>query len=85
MVQAGGVELVELEVGHPAAGAPGHGDTVAAGAIRVAGIQVGLAGAAGGEHNGPAWNVDPVTVAIEDVGALAAGRPARPGLPPRAG
>ena len=52
VVQAGGVELVELHVGDPAAGAPGHGDAVAGGAVRVAGVQVDLAGAAGGQHHG---------------------------------
>src|SRR5450830_1617513 len=35
VVQAGGVELVEFQVGHPAARAPGHGDAVATGAVGV--------------------------------------------------
>ncbi|MNH37756.1 hypothetical protein D3C79_987030 [compost metagenome] len=28
MEQAGGVELVELQIRHPAAGPPGHGDAI---------------------------------------------------------
>ena len=35
MEQAGRVELVELQVGDPAAGAPGHGDAVAGGDVRL--------------------------------------------------
>ena len=52
MIQAGGVELVELHVGDPTAGTPGHCDAVAAGTVGVAGIEVGLARAAGGQHHG---------------------------------
>ena len=51
VVQAGRVELHELHVGHAAAGAPGHGDAVAGGGVRVAGVEIDLAGAAGGEHH----------------------------------
>ncbi len=50
VIQAGRVELDELHVGHPAAGAPGHGDAVAGRGVRVGGVEVDLAGAAGGEH-----------------------------------
>jgi hypothetical protein len=50
VVQAGGVELDELHVPHPAARAPGHRDAVAGGDVGVGGVQVHLAGAAGGEH-----------------------------------
>ena len=45
------MELDELHVGDPAAGAPGHGDAVAGGGVGVAGVQVDLAGAAGGQHD----------------------------------
>ncbi len=51
VVEAGGVELHELHVGDPAAGAPGHGDAVAGGHVRVAGVEVDLAGTAGGEDH----------------------------------
>ena len=48
VIQAGGVELVELHVRHATAGTPCHGDTVASRAVRIAGIQIDLTGAAGG-------------------------------------
>jgi hypothetical protein len=51
VVQAGGVELHEFHVRHPAAGAPRHGDAVAGGHVRVGGIQVHFGGAAGGQHH----------------------------------
>eukprot|EP01022_Parablepharisma_sp_SALTPOND_P004214 TRINITY_DN118_c5_g1_i1.p1 TRINITY_DN118_c5_g1~~TRINITY_DN118_c5_g1_i1.p1 ORF type:complete len:1641 (+),score=478.48 TRINITY_DN118_c5_g1_i1:3715-8637(+) len=50
VVQAGRMELDEFHVCHAAAGTPGHGDTVAGGRIGVGGVQVDLAGAAGGQH-----------------------------------
>ncbi|MCY1533852.1 hypothetical protein D9M68_692010 [compost metagenome] len=67
------MELVELQVAHPAAGAPGHGDAVAAGAVGIAGIEVDLGRAAGGEHG----EARPVGIhfsagAVEYVGAQAA-------------
>ena len=51
VVQAGGVELVELHVGDAAACPPCHGDAVAGGAVGIAGVHVDLAGAAGREHH----------------------------------
>src|SRR5210317_1137201 len=51
MIQAGGVKLDKLHIGDPATCAPCHGDTVSSGTIRVTGIQVNLAGTAGGEHD----------------------------------
>ncbi len=42
MVQAGGVELVEFHVGHPAAGPPGHGNAITGGSVGVGGVTVGL-------------------------------------------
>ncbi|MNV95733.1 hypothetical protein D3C71_1906590 [compost metagenome] len=48
VVQAGRVELVELQVADPAAGAPGHGDAVARRDIRVGGILINLGRSAGG-------------------------------------
>ena len=52
VVQAGRVELDELHVADPAAGAPGHRDAVAGGGVGVAGVAVDLADAAGGQHDG---------------------------------
>ena len=52
MVKAGGVELVELQIGHPAPRAPGDRDTVAAGPVGVGGVAIGFAGAPGGEYDG---------------------------------
>ena len=49
--QTGGVELVELHVRNAATRSPRHGDAVAGGAVRVAGVEVHLAGTAGGEHH----------------------------------
>jgi hypothetical protein len=49
VVQAGGVELDELHVRHPAARAPGGGNAVAGGGVGVGGVQVHLARAAGGQ------------------------------------
>ena len=51
-VQAGGVELDELEVEQARAGAGGHGDARPDGARVVGGVDVERAGAAGGEHRG---------------------------------
>ena len=45
MVQAGGVKLIELQVCSAATGAPSHCNTITTGAVRVAGVQVYLAGA----------------------------------------
>jgi hypothetical protein len=50
VIQAGGMKLHEFQVGDPATGAPGHGDAVAGGRIRVGGVEEHLAGAAGGQH-----------------------------------
>jgi len=71
--QTGGVELDELHVGHPAAGAPGHGDTVSGRDVRVAGVEVDLAGSAGCQncrtgHEGLYLSA----VAIENIGPTAA-------------
>ena len=52
VVEAGGVELHEFHVRHPATGSPGHGNAIAGGHIRVGGIQVHLGGAAGGQYHG---------------------------------
>ena len=51
VVKAGRVELVELHIGDPAASAPGHGYAVAGRAVRITGIEVDFAGAAGGKND----------------------------------
>ncbi|MCY1286104.1 hypothetical protein D9M68_372120 [compost metagenome] len=67
------MELVEFQVADPAAGAPGHGDAVAAGAVRVAGVEVDLRRAAAGQHGeARAEGVDLVGGAVQHVGAQAA-------------
>ncbi|MNZ42564.1 hypothetical protein D3C78_601410 [compost metagenome] len=72
MVEAGGMELVEFQIGNPTAGAPGHGDAIAAGTIGVAGIQVDLGGATGGKHGkARPEGVHLTTVAVQHVGAQA--------------
>ncbi len=45
------MELDEFHVRHLAAGAPGQGDAVAGGDVRVAGVKVHFAGPAGGQHH----------------------------------
>ena len=51
VVQRGGVELDELDVGHRHAGPQRHGDAVAGGLERVGGDGEQLAGAAGGDQH----------------------------------
>ena len=52
MVKAGGVELVELQIGHPTPRAPGDRDTVATRAVWVRGVAIGFAGPPGREYDG---------------------------------
>ena len=52
MVQGGGVKLVEFEVGHATAGAPGHSNTIAGGDIRIGGVLIDFRRPAGGQHHG---------------------------------
>jgi len=67
------VELVELQVGHPATRAPGHGNAITAGTVRVAGIEVHL-GCATGCQNGEARakGVDFTRGTIQHIGTEAA-------------
>ncbi len=68
--QAGGVELVELQVRHPAAGAPRHGDAVPGADVRVGGVLVHFGGATGGQrHETGADHLDLLGVAVPDIGA----------------
>ncbi|MNH06334.1 hypothetical protein D3C79_656960 [compost metagenome] len=67
------MELVELKVANPAAGPPGHGDAIAAGTVGVAGVEVDLGRAAGGQHGEAcAESVHLTGVAVQHVGAQAA-------------
>ncbi len=52
VVKAGRMELVELHVGDPAAGAPCGGNAVTTGPLGVGRIAVGLTGPASSQHNG---------------------------------
>ncbi|MCY1422382.1 hypothetical protein D9M71_380590 [compost metagenome] len=73
VIQASRVELVEFQVRHPAARAPGHGDAIAAGAVRVTGVEVNLGRTTGGEdHKAGAVGIDFAGAAIEHIGAEAA-------------
>ena len=58
VVEAGGVELEELHVGHLGAHPVGHGHPVAGGDVGVGGVEVDLARAAGGDAPppGPRWS-----------------------------
>jgi hypothetical protein len=77
VIEAGGVELEELEVRHRRAGAPGHGQPVAGRHVRVRGVEVRLARAAGGEHgDARGEGGDLPRRAVEHVGAE---RPVGPG------
>ena len=42
VVQAGGVELVELHVGNTATGPPGHGNSVSGSAVRIGSVAIRL-------------------------------------------
>ena len=68
------MELDELHVPHPAAGTPCHGHAVAGGDVGVGGVEIDLAGAAGGEHRVARGEGDDlVRLDVEHVGAEAAG------------
>ena len=67
------MELDELHVGDAAAGPPSHGDAVAGGAVRVAGVQIHLAGAAGGQrHETGLEHLNAPGAAVEHIGPGAA-------------
>ena len=72
VVKARGVELVELHIADPAACTPGHGDTVSRSAIRVGGVAICFACAAGGKDGeaGPE-QFDMVVFQVQYVGAHA--------------
>ncbi len=73
MEQGGGVELHEFHVGDGGPGPVGHGNAVAGGHVRVAGVQVDLAGAAAGQQGDLGGEGhDRIVVDVQDVGAQAA-------------
>ena len=51
VIQASWMKLIELHIRHATPGPPSHGDAVTSRTVRVAGIQVDLACAAGGQNN----------------------------------
>ncbi len=67
------MELHELHIGHGSPGPVGHGNPVAGGNIRIAGVQIDLAGAAAGQQGGAGREGQhTVAVDIQHVGAQAA-------------
>ena len=63
------MKLHELHVGHPATGTPGHGDAIPGGDIRVAGVEIDLAGPAGGDDHEPGeQGLDLAAGLVEDIG-----------------
>ena len=67
------MELVEFHVGDPAAGTPCHGNAVTGVGVRVAGVEVHLAGATGGQyHVAGAAGEYILLVAVENVGTQTA-------------
>jgi len=73
VIQTGGVELDEFHVGHPAASAPGHGNSVTRGGVRVAGVQINLADAAGGQYGMAGTDSDNLIAGdVEHIGTKAA-------------
>ena len=70
--QAGWMKLVELHVANPTARPPGHGDTIAAGAVGIGGVEISLAGATGSEHHEAGfYQLDIIAALVEDVAAHA--------------
>ncbi len=69
VIEAGRVKLHEFHVGHTASGAPGHGDAVTGGDVRIAGVEIDLVGAAGGDDDEARQEgFDPSSPSIEHVG-----------------
>ena len=67
------MELHEFHVRHPATGPPRHGDAVAGGTVRVAGVQINPAGSAGGQDHDPRGDhFDVAALSVQHIGAQAA-------------
>lgn len=68
------MELNEFHVAYPTAGTPGHGDTIAGTDVGVTGVEIDLAGPAGGEDDKTsADGFDATGLAIEGVGTTNTG------------
>ncbi len=73
VVERGRMELHEFHVGDGRPGTVGHGDAVAGGDVRVAGVEVHLAGAAGGKkRDARREGAYLAALSVEHVGAQAA-------------
>ena len=70
MVEAGRVKLDEFHIGNTGSGAPCHGDAVSGRDIRIAGVQIDLAGAPScdGDVSGPE-GFHSLGQAIQDISA----------------
>ena len=81
MIQAGGMELVELEVGDRRARPIRHRDAVARRDIGIGGVEIDLAGAARRQHRGARNHfADFVSAAVERIDAPACVRLSRGGI-----
>src|SRR5690606_37676602 len=73
MIEAGGVELVEFHICHATTRSPSHGDAIPTGTIRIAAVEIHLAGAAGCQyHCFSREALYPIKVSIKDVSSDAA-------------
>ena len=73
VIEASGMKLVELQVGDPAAGTPGHGNTITTRGVRIAGIEVDFAGATGcKDHAAGCEGFNVILSPVEDIGPQAA-------------
>jgi hypothetical protein len=73
MIEAGGMELNELHIGHGGPRAIGHGDAVAGGDVGIGGVKIDFAAAAGGqEDKGGGEGLDPVCGFVKHISAQAA-------------
>jgi hypothetical protein len=62
------VKLDKFHVCHATTGAPGHGDAIAGGTVGIAGVEVDLAGTAGGEDDlARTEQVDELTFAVQRI------------------
>ena len=73
MIKASGVKLIKFHVCHTTAGSPSHGNTIATGTIRVAGIEIGFPGPTGrNQRCACGVGVDFAGSRLEHIGADAA-------------
>ena len=63
------MKLVKFQIGYPTAGSPGHSNSIAAGAVGIAGVEIGLAGTASGQnHCRSLKQINMAALLIENVG-----------------